>query len=358
MGKPFLNLNDVNSKQLLSKSARGWTICLGAGINKNILPDWSDLTLNVINKTFKFNWSKADFEKQNNSIGFGYDSWIQACLNNHLSRGEKVASFIKILENEIYGNILIEAENAGIRDIMVQFLNNPRMKKTKRNKIISFFENKYSGSTLMQVVDVLTSKSDVYKYPCSIITFNADTLLYSLLIAYNEDKYSTLTNPNASEPYKLILKSYHSWGDKIPIFHLHGSLFPDFKKTSRRQDGRENLIFLESSYTKVAGSMYTWAQTNFLYYALNTKMIFLGLSMSDPNIRKWLSWTTENVNADLSLLKDQDTNANQHLWIKPRCRESDTTEFLQNSLVHLGVKMGWIDGYDKTKGALLNIMEK
>ncbi len=121
-------------------------------------------------------------------------------------------------------------------------------------------------------------------------------------------------------------------------------------------DGRENLIFLESSYTKVAGSMFTWAQTNFLYHALNTKMIFLGLSMSDPNIRKWLNWTAENVNADLTLYQSIDISSNKHIWLKPKPADKETQEFLENSLRHLGVKMGWIDNYSQIKEALLNVM--
>lgn len=363
MGKPYLNLISKDSKNLLQKHPQEWTLCLGAGINNKVLPDWSELTLNVINKVFHFNWDKSTFELQNKSIGFSYDGWIQACLNRHLLEGNKIDSFHKILENEIYGKLFLEAEKAGIKNLLIRFLNKPQMKNHHQKKIINFFEKHYSGTTLMQLADILTSDPEKYKLPNKIITFNADTLLYSLIIAYNEIKYSTSLTPKATEPYKLILKSYHSWGNKIPILHLHGSIFPELdisKKTLRpkKQDGRDNLIFLESSYTKVAGSMFTWAQTNFLYCALNTKLLFLGLSMSDPNIRKWLNWTNESINSDLTSYQNIDINSNKHIWIKPRPKSVDEEEFLKYSLSHLGVKMGWIDNYDQVKVSLLNIMEK
>jgi len=362
MGQKHLNLIHKDSKQLLQKHLQDWTLCLGAGINKGILPDWSDLTLNVINKVFKFAWDKPTFEINNKSIGFSYDGWIQACLNKHLADGHKIDSFHKILENEIYGDLLIEADSAGIKDLMISFLNKPQMQRKPQKKITSFFEKRYSDTTLMQIVDVLTSDPSKYKLPDSIITFNADTLLYSLLIAYNEEKYATLKIPKAFEPYKLILKSYHSWGQKTPIFHLHGSLFPEqivTKSTKvKKQDGRDNLIFLESSYTKVAGSMFTWAQTNFLFYALNSKIVFLGLSMSDPNIRKWLNWTAEHINAELTSYKKADITSNKHIWIKPKPSSTDTQEFLQNSLTHLGVKLGWIENYGQVKSALLHMTQK
>ena len=249
-----------------------------------------------------------------------------------------------------------------IKDLIITFLNKPQMKRPPQKRVTDFFEKNYSETTLMQLVDVLTSDPEHYKLPDKIITFNADTLLYSLLVAYNELKYSTFKNPKAAEPYKLILKSYHSWGNKIPILHLHGSIYPELilpiTKRPKKQDGRDNLIFLESSYTKVAGSMYTWAQTNFLYCALNTKIIFLGLSMSDPNIRKWLNWINENVNADLTSYQKTDINSNKHIWLKPKPSSKETQVFLQNSLTHLGVKMGWIDNYTQVKSSLLNIMAK
>jgi len=361
MGKQYLSLLTKDCNRLLQKKSQDWTLCLGAGINKNILPDWSDLTLNVINTVFKFGWDKAAFEKNNKSIGFSYDSWIQACLNRHIADGFKIEKFHKILENEIYKDLFLQAEKDGIKSLLKEFLCNPKLGKNHRKKIISFFERHYLNTTLMQIVDVLTNNPNDYKLPGSIISFNADTLLYSLLMVYNDEKYSSLKTIHAKEPYKMMLKSYHDWGDKIPIFHLHGSLFPEVpvkKGKTQKQDGRDNLIFLESSYSKVAGSMFTWAQTNFLYYALNTKIIFLGLSMSDPNIRKWLNWTAENINADLSSYKKTDIKSTQHIWLKPRPCNKNIQSFLQDSLAHLGVKMGWIDNYDQVKDSLLNIMKK
>lgn len=361
MGKPYLTLTTKDSASLLNRNAQEWTLCLGAGINKGILPDWSDLTLNLVNQVFKFSWTKVDFEAKSKSVGFSYDGWIQACLNKHISNGQTVDEFLKILEDEIYGKLLAKASIDGIENLIRRFLNKPQMKNAENKKIRFFFEKHFSDTTLMHLVDVLTSDPKKYKLPGSIITLNADTLLYSLLTLYNQEKFATRKRPRETELYKNILRSYHSWGQKIPIFHIHGSIFPELPthtKASKANDGRENLIFLETSYTKVAGSMFTWAQTNFLYYALNTKIIFFGLSMSDPNIRKWLNWTSENVNAGLKSYLNDEISANKHIWLKPKPTDPKVQDFLQNSLQHLGVKMGWVDNYDQVRQALLNIMIK
>lgn len=361
MGKPYLTLTSKDATSLFRKSSQEWTLCLGAGVNKGILPDWSDLTLNMINKVFKFGWNKTEFENHNKNIGFSYDSWIQTCLNKQIQNGSAIESFHNLLENELYSDLLAKADGDGLKELMQRFLNKPMMKKNETKKIVRFFEKNYTGTTLLQIVDALIVDTAKYQLPGSIITFNADPLLYSLLIAYNQEKYATLAHPKATEPFKPILKSYHTWGQKIPIFHLHGSIFPDLvvagSKKKKSKDGRDNLIFLESSYTKVAGSMFTWAQTNFLYHALNTKMLFFGISMIDPNIRKWLNWTSQNINAELTTYKDDDTIANRHIWLKPKPVDSKLQDFYQSSLQHLGVKMGWIDNYSQVGAAMLNLMK-
>ncbi|MDP1843250.1 MAG: SIR2 family protein [Sediminibacterium sp.] len=360
MRKTYLTPINKDSTSHFQKSAQEWTFCLGAGLNKGILPDWSDLTLSMINKVFMFGWTKTEFDDHNKKIGFSYDSWIQACLNKQIQNGYNIESFHSLLENELYGELLSKADSQGVKELVQRFLNKPMMKKNENKKIIRFFEMNYSGTTILQVVDALISDPKKYKHPGSIITFNADPLLYSLLTVYYQEKYATKTHPKTTGPFKAILKSFNTWGDKIPIFHLHGSIFPTMVSSpsikAKSNDGRENLIFLESSYTKVAGSMFTWAQTNFLYHALNTKMLFFGMSMVDSNIRKWLNWTSEHINSDLTSFHSDDTIYNRHIWLKVKPSDTQLQEFYQSSLQHLGVKMGWIDNYSQVQMALLNLM--
>lgn len=361
MGKLSIVLLDKNSKRYLSSRKQEWTLCLGAGINSGILPDWSILTTNVVNRCFKHSWTKDDLIKKNQEIGFTYDSWIQASLNKHIKDGGNLVSFNKIIEEELYGDLIKLAAKEKLGIPLINFLNNPRYNRKSIIRVVKFFEDGFRNSTLMQLVRCLSMKSDQYALPSAIISLNADTLLYSLLIGYNivYSKYKYKTLP--PEPFKLILKSYHMWGDKIPLFHLHGSIIPEAQhKTVKKgcHDSKENLIFLEGSYSKVAGAMYSWAQTNFLYYASNSHMIFLGLSMSDPNIRRWLNWSSDYLRNDLSPNLDSDSSVCKHLWIKKDPIDKELNSFYQNSLLHLGVKVAWIKGYNEIESGLKNIMIK
>jgi len=65
-----------------------------------------------------------------------------------------------------------------------------------------------------------------------------------------------------------------------------------------------------------------------------------------------LNWTTENINADLTTLHSSTITTGRHIWVKPKPKSKDEQIFLQSSLNHLGVKMGWVDGYNEIKSAL------
>lgn len=204
---------------------------------------------------------------------------------------------------------------------------------------------------------VLLIHPDKIKLPQSIITFNADSLLSSLLILYSikfaYDETGTFEYPK--EQYKKVTKPYQKWGDKIPIFQLHGTISPFVSDAVK--DSRENLIFLESSYNQVSGSMHTWAQSTFLYLAQNNKLIFLGLSMSDPNIRKWLGWTASNITKELNRDYSSDLQL-QHLWIKTEHNDHECQTFLDSSIYHLSVKIALINSWSSIYNRLKFILEK
>ena len=103
----------------------------------------------------------------------------------------------------------------------------------------------------------------------------------------------------------------------IPIFHIHGCLFPNdgVKDFQRRKNSISKLVFDESSYLKIADSTYNWAQTTFMYHAQFDQLIFVGMSMSDPNIRKWLVWTSENHNTELREARSTNITNLNHVWI-------------------------------------------
>ncbi|MEY3499228.1 MAG: hypothetical protein RL308_897 [Bacteroidota bacterium] len=344
---------------LRSFTNQNWVLCLGAGVCRGILPDWYNLTLKLVNSVFKKNWTSDEFKKISDEVGFSLDSWIQGCFNELINHGKTLEDFNKLLEDNLYEELLTKADSSNLRDALITLFEAPfQISKKNIFKLYDFFEDNYSTTTLVQIVKALIDDSENNKLPNSIITFNADSLLHSLLILYsikfNFDKTGEYVRPKIK--FKKITRPFQDYADNIPIFHLHGSLSPYDTKAIKNKDTRDSLIFLESSYTEIASQMHNWAQTNFLFNSQNSKLIFVGLSMSDPNIRRWLSWTNQTYINELKQMTGGKAIALPHLWIRTKASSTDIQDFLDVSLRHMGVKIGIIENWNVLGETLKKIM--
>jgi hypothetical protein len=342
---------------LRSFTNQNWILCLGAGICRGILPDWFELTLNLANSTFEKKWTKDEFYKITSEVGFSLDSWIQGCFNKLQSQGKSIEDFNKKLENSLYKELLDKAEKVNLKDELILLFESPkRIKQKKVFELCEFFETNYSKTSLLQIVKALLNEDEKSKLPSAIITFNADSLLHSLIVLFNIKKQFDKTGvyKQPKELFRKVTRTFQSWADCIPIFHLHGSISPTTK--SQNGDSRDSLIFLENSYNDVASSMHSWAQSTFLYSAQNSKLVFFGLSMSDPNIRRWLSWTNQAYMEELNAITEGKGISLPHLWIKTKASSEDIQEFMDISLHHMGVKIGLIESYSIVEDTFKKIM--
>jgi hypothetical protein len=338
-----------------------WTLCLGAGICYDILPTWFDLTREVVNRTFGKSISAEEFKIIFEKSGFTLDGWIQSSYNYHKKTGNDDESFNEILENALYNSLIIKADNYGLKDPLLKLFYNPkRLKKEEVLKCCDFFESEFKNSSLLQLVEVLLDK-DLNK-PSAIIIFNADTLLSALIQLFSIRNHYLETNEYDFPPeeYKKVIYQFETFGKKIPIFHIHGTIFPPFSNINKKLDSRHNLIFLESSYADVANTMYSWAQSTFLYYSSNSRMVFTGLSMSDTNIRRWLNWSTSSRNTEINIIHHKEKKlitTQNNIWLRTKPSSSLECQTLEDSLLHLGTKIGWIENWEQIGIALKNLMK-
>jgi hypothetical protein len=86
----------------------------------------------------------------------------------------------------------------------------------------------------------------------------------------------------------------------------------------------------------------------------NSKPVFLGLSMSDPNIRRWLSWTNQAYTTELSVKTKGKAMSLPHLWIRTKSSTNSIQEFMDVSLGHMGVKIGLINNWGEVEEILKN----
>jgi len=115
----------------------------------------------------------------------------------------------------------------------------------------------------------------------SIITFNFDSLLEDTLT-----KYSIL--------YKSIFDEgmVHS-ADEIPIFHVHGYL------PRNENIDNPNIVFSEDTYHTQFIDPFSWSNLIQLYKLMNNICLFVGLSLTDPNLRRLLDISKRKNSNDM-----------------------------------------------------------
>jgi len=349
---------DIKYKGILGKKKTEWTLCVGAGISNGIIPVWSELTRNVVNQVFSKNLNYDDFKEITKNIGWSLDVILQSCANKIVNGGGKIQQFNEILEGGLYNDIFNKISDPELVTALKKALHNPRLIKQKHTiQILEFLEASFKDASLLKITKVLADAYQQEKSPSTIITFNAETLLYACLDMYliksHSEKNGTWQLPK--EAYKKVLRSADGISKGlIPIYHCHGSIYP---KTSRRvNDSREQLVFLEESYLNIAANMSTWAQTLFLYYAQNTNLLIIGHSLSDPNIRKWLHWSFELTKKEINNISGVTDISPRHIWINKKPEDILVQEIQEAGLLHLGVKICWIDEWDQVDQVIRNLL--
>lgn len=344
-------------------ASTSWTLCVGAGISAGLVPTWQELTRSVVNSAFGTNYDASGFEDVVAQTRWGLDALLQGAANRLLLDGKSSDDFDIVLEDAIYGNLLKNAGSAGVSDALIDALNNPRwLNSNDLERLCSFFLTSYPESTLVQLSQELARANEAQRGPRSVINFNADTLLYALVDSFLIREHRKRTG-KTDYPPALFVRSFRSneTFDKnaIPIFHCHGALTPLPKKktkSGKRRDSRDHLVFLEQDYLDLAGSVSTWAQSLFLFHAQNHRLVIAGHSLADPNIRRWLGWTNATSMKDLSAVSLATQATPKHLWITKTHTSAKLKEIQETSLLHLGVRVCWIDDWREIGATLRNLL--
>lgn len=125
----------------------------------------------------------------------------------------------------------------------------------------------------------------------AIITFNFDDLIEEKLIKEKIDFKTIFTE---GERHKEV---------EIPIYHPHGFL-PRIKNLTSKND----VVFSEDAYHSQFIDPYSWSNLVQLNHLNNSTCLFIGISLTDPNMRRLL---------DVSIRKNGKSEKN-HYIIKKR----------------------------------------
>lgn len=338
-----------------------WTLCIGAGVSRGIVPTWDELTRRLVNDTFSTSFSEDEFRKECSEIGWSLDSWIQACANHFLLTKRTLSDFYELIETHIYSDLRAKSRAYRIEETLLGVLDKPHTCSRKEvSDVCTFFEKEYTKTSLINVTKSLLLALKKKRLPDAIVTFNADTLLHTLIDLYQRrDHY--LGPPPHGHPnfaFKTIFRPLESTArEVVPIYHCHGAIKPRGSKAKRApRDSRDRLVFLESEYIRVATTSASWAETLFMFQAQTTRMLCLGFSMSDPNMRRWFALSNLSAIQDISTFAKITNITPRHIWITTSPASPEIRAIRNESMIHLGVRPGWIDRWADVPAVFENLL--
>lgn len=139
-----------------------------------------------------------------------------------------------------------------------------------------------AAKTFNRIVHKCLYEGDITISPCvqaiarsgirHICNFNFDDLVEDALLANGIDPVVATPGEN-----------FESKHDRITVFHPHGML-PRFDRGSELDNAR--IVFSEDDYHNLYSDPYSWANVAQLTLMTGFSVLFIGLSMQDPNLRR------------------------------------------------------------------------
>jgi hypothetical protein len=177
-----------------------------------------------------------------------------------------------------------------------------------------------------------------------VVTYNFDNLLENELSQRRVKYLSIISDDDNPLP------------NQLPIYHVHGFLTRTEAITPQQ---KQALVFSEEAYHSQFVDPYLWTNIRQLTMLRNNVCLFVGCSMTDPNVRRLLEITHNKKQTirHYAILHNHwaDEEAKLSTGLKPLAKIMKGLE--ENSLNKLGVFPIWIDNYDEIPEILRKIGE-
>ena len=290
-----LLLTDLKSAQKAFASGPN-TFFLGAGVScSEGLPGWGNLLIAILSDATKTKVRKEEFDalfKANGSSSIIMGRYIRRLYNDDK----------QLLKNAIHDCLY---KNRTLGDI--------------------------KSATIKKICEL------VKKYPenvKSIITYNYDDLI--------EQQLANISVASCS------VFDTHEPDGRFPVYHVHGILDHKGIKSSE-------IVLSEDDYHEQYRRSFMWSNVEQLHALQNNNCFFIGLSMTDPNLRRLLDFTKSEAND-----KNQRDSHCFAFLMKDSVAEGvkgDKEQFLEEQkymLENLGVRVIWYDNHNE----LPNLLDK
>lgn len=334
----------------------GWVLCVGAGISSGLFPSWDGLAIELLNLT-SLKCSKPEIKGFLKN--FGPEALMQAAVNA-LSR-ETIPEVPKHLAEALYGKIRLASGSKW--DTIAKALTSSKPSNLNKEEwsVFERFVSSFKMASAPQVAKAIARVADSGRRPEAILSFNAEPLLYALI-----NCYFGIQHPNSvkDNKVKVLKRLSHDLATlqrgQIPYYYVHGILpVPGGQARFNNTIAHDKLVFTEAQYLQLSRSNYSWQSATFLSSCIHHRCVFIGLSFSDPNLRRWLAWEHEGKTIERRKRQLREDRLS-HIWLKKRPNKrgpemSSKQQLIQRSVEHLGIQVVWLDDWSEA-GEVLDLM--
>lgn len=341
MIKPGLTEDKVDGVLASAAPGAGWALCVGAGTSLPAFPDWNRLVRRLIETC-----SPDDHERLAKDLSglFSADALIQAAAARS---ARDAAGFAHLLTEELYRDFLAAFEGSE-RRLVLRALGAVRpgdLSPTMWSRFLELLRAKWGDRmSCLSIAAVVSDTLGTPRSPAAILSFNAEPLLFAALNAHQ----AQAADEDAGVPQRIdrVVRgiSNRSMG-RVPYVFCHGLLPVPGAETTQHAASPDKLVFSEAAYLQLAGSVYSWQSTSFLETCAARRVVFVGLSLSDANMRRWLSWIHDSRMNELGQVGQAGAVSTQHLWLNLDPGDSELRTWIEASVAHLGVRLVWLKSW-------------
>ena len=214
------------------------TLFLGSGVGKSEgLPNWSELLLKILSEVTGREIRKED-----------YMTLLEANGDSSIIMGRYIRNLYVNRDNTI---------EQDIRSILY------------KNRTLGEINSK----TIHEIGYLIKNNRDKVD---SVITYNYDDLIEQQLSNMGIDACSIFDT--------------HEPDNRFPVYHVHGILDEAGVKSSK-------IVLSEDDYHEQYRRSFLWSNVEQLHALQNNNCFFIGLSMTDPNLRRLLDFTKSEANS-------------------------------------------------------------
>lgn len=177
-----------------------------------------------------------------------------------------------------------------------------------------------------------------------VITFNADDLFETEANGKHDPERDPVVWPVTRESGRPRMQRGAGGHPPVPVYHVHGFL-PRARGPFAKHEAAHALVFTEAQYWRSFAEPTTFPNRVLMGALHDSVCVFVGLSMTDLNIARWLGTRANAIERDGGPALTVRARLRHHFWVRSRPRPASPEAFVSPILAARGVSAIDLDGW-------------